>query len=289
MTVGPSPTIGGLPAKRPVVEIVLDKIRGVGNAIRTFRNWPQVLFRCALSYATARGPEFVARTRTGLVLSSPADPLSRWPIFEVLAYDAYHLDRIEGLDAADEAVVLDIGAHVGAFSIGFASRFPNARVTCFEPAPLALSFLHRNVELNGLEGRVRVIEEAVGAVERVATLYGAGASCENSLQSAAGAPGPQVRVTTLAAALQRVGGFADLVKLDCEGSEYEIVLDGRSDLGRSVGQILLEYHAIPGRSWTELRNHLEHQGFTSRWHEPHRSGYGMAYFVGVIRGSRRGG
>lgn len=272
-------------------EVALEKVRGVGLAIRAFRNWPQVVSRCVLSYVTPGGPEFVARTRTGLVVSSPNDPGSRWPIFEVLAYDAYHLDRIEGLDAADEIVVLDIGAHVGAFAIGFADRFPKARVTCYEPAPLALSYLRRNVEANGLEGRVHVVGEAVGAVERVATLYGAGASCENSLHPAAGAAGPQVRVSAFATALQRVGGFADLVKLDCEGSEYEIVVDGQSEVWRSVGRILLEYHSVLGHSWTELHERLEQLGFVLRWHEPHRRGlgYGMAYFVGDLSERARGG
>lgn len=53
----------------------------------------------------------------------------------------------------DSAVLWDIGANVGQFSIYAAAR-PGVRVLAFEPAAASYANLNENIELNGLEGRV---------------------------------------------------------------------------------------------------------------------------------------
>jgi FkbM family methyltransferase len=61
-------------------------------------------------------------------------------------------------------VVLDIGAHVGFFTIPIAQRA--AQVHAFEPNPESAHYLHINVEQNGLLSKVVEHPIALGSQEQ---------------------------------------------------------------------------------------------------------------------------
>jgi hypothetical protein len=52
-----------------------------------------------------------------------------------------------------------------------------------------------------------------------------------------------------------------LVKLDCEGSEYDIILHSRADSWRSVQRVVLEYHPVKGVGPSALLKRLRQLGF----------------------------
>jgi len=57
---------------------------------------------------------------------------------------------------------LDVGANVGSYTL-LASGVCKARTISFEPDPQTMALLRRNIDLNGLDGRVLVEQTAVGA------------------------------------------------------------------------------------------------------------------------------
>jgi hypothetical protein len=60
--------------------------------------------------------------------------------------------------------VAEAGACYGYFSLLMADLVgPQGRLTVFEPNPDAAALLQRNLEMNGLAGRVRLMRAAVGA------------------------------------------------------------------------------------------------------------------------------
>lgn len=75
------------------------------------------------------------------------------------------VDRAKSCDA-----FLDVGANIGLYSIAVA-RATEAEVIAFEPDPRNLAQLHANLFLNGLESRVRVRAEAVGAAPGEAAFF----------------------------------------------------------------------------------------------------------------------
>jgi FkbM family methyltransferase len=74
----------------------------------------------------------------------------------------YEHDLLEPLSwlLSDGDTVVDVGANIGNHTAYFAIAC-NATVHAFEPNPLAVRYLRANVELNGLESRVHLHEEAV--------------------------------------------------------------------------------------------------------------------------------
>lgn len=151
---------------------------------------------------------------------------------EIVAYelsnDCYGLDRI---DFAPGDVVLDVGAHVGLFSAYVGLRHPGVLVHAFEPFPDNFENLRETVGRNRLSN-VRLHRLALsgdGRPLKMATnpLNSGGATC-HSLTLAHGAA-DMIPSATLDGVFDALGlERCKLLKIDCEGSEYEILNATRS-------------------------------------------------------------
>ncbi|MBX7164804.1 MAG: FkbM family methyltransferase [Pirellulales bacterium] len=160
-------------------------------------------------------------------------------VAEIWRDDVYRLDELRGPIRR----VLDVGAHIGSFTTRLLERFPDAEVVCIEPHPEAQAALARN-----LGGRAQVLEAAVacgGGPWRLVEPDERRAPSNARLTNGTGPGHPVRQVWSLDALLDWLGwSEVDLVKLDCEGSEAD-VLSSLGDGGR-VGTMVGEYHG--GRS-----------------------------------------
>ncbi|MDQ6617439.1 MAG: FkbM family methyltransferase [Actinomycetota bacterium] len=177
-------------------------------------------------------------------------------VFALATYDA------PGIDWKAARNIVDIGANVGAATIWMARRAPDARIVAIEPSPDALQSLRHNVRANGLDARVTVIGCAVGASAGTALLATEGTSVSRRLGSDNGSA-VLVPVNSLASVLDDTGmADVDVIKMDCEGAEFEIVPSLGGDLLGRVRAIIGEYHPFPGRGPKDLRRELESAGFS---------------------------
>jgi len=132
--------------------------------------------------------------------------------------------------------VLDVGAHIGYFSLLAATRVgPTGRVWSFEPDPRNRDLLKRNVEANGFGDRIHVVPKAIGATEGETKLYryqaDSGSSSLFSRQATITDTVP-IHATTLDRWAELEGWPAvDFVKMDVEGAEWT-ALAGMAELNR---------------------------------------------------------
>jgi FkbM family methyltransferase len=166
-------------------------------------------------------------------------------------------------------LVIDIGAHVGAFTL--AAAFRGARVLSFEPMPHNHAQLLKNLRINGVDDRVAAYAVAVsGSSTSVELHFKEGETC-----SATSFPSmnpewseTETRIRTLtvpALSLQDIFvehdiKSCDCVKLDCEGGEYSLFRNADRSLLRRIDTIVLEYH--PNGDVAELVDILRDTGFT---------------------------
>lgn len=163
------------------------------------------------------------------------------------------------LPRKDVKFIVDLGANVGFTSIYFLNSYPDAEIVAFEPHPEHFGQAQLNVGSNAGASRVKLFNKAVGARDRSLWLSSGGTS--SALRDADSASGGfEVEVTDLFAALgtRRI----DLLKMDIEGSEYELLADPRfREL--DIGAIVLEWHSRGGglvdKEWCEAR--LREMGF----------------------------
>jgi len=220
-----------------------------------------------------RGAETTTlRLRNGMVIEGAPGALIV-PLYKEIWYrDEYGL----GADPLPPgAVVIDVGANIGMFAVYAVVAGGASRVVAFEPFPDSFALLRRNAEQNRLAAIApRPLAIAGHAGRR--QLFLAGRHGTNSLFGGAGET-VSVECLTLADVLARESiDRCHFLKLDCEGAEYEILLESPADVLARIERIALEYHdAKTSHTHGELRTWLERNGFsvTSRDHLPSRSGY----------------
>jgi FkbM family methyltransferase len=138
------------------------------------------------------------------------------------------------------AVVVDIGAHVGYFTLLFSSLVgPRGRVLAFEPDPQNVEILRRNVARRGA-GNVEVVGQAVSDFDGRAKLYRTPLSMGHSLHSVKqNLDQVIVDVGTLDGVLERRGiETLRFVKIDVEGAEPD-VLRGMRRLAAGAPDLVL--------------------------------------------------
>ncbi len=123
---------------------------------------------------------------------------------------------------------VDVGANIGSYTV-LAAAVCGAEVIAVEPDPGTMIALKRNIEVNGIEGRVRLVEAALGAQEGTAQ-FTVGLDTMNRMATGADASVREVQVMTL----DDVVGDRNpvLLKLDVEGFETEVFAGAKATLAK---------------------------------------------------------
>lgn len=144
-------------------------------------------------------------------------------------------------------VVLDIGAHVGMFTIPLAREHPQVRFFAYEPNAENYANLHHNVQRAGLENVTLVRAGVWGNTAdllNVQDRHNTGRSRTHAIATPAptlAEPSEVCRGMTLDD-IRATWNLGDIrvLKMDCEGAEYQ-ALRSSHDL-RRVDNLLLEVH-----------------------------------------------
>jgi FkbM family methyltransferase len=228
------------------------------------------------------------RTRAGSTFTVPPGDKTWWTIVEVFGQDSYRLADLAVDGGAP--MILDVGANIGAFAIAVCARWPEARVICFEPAPIAYDALVKNIEQNGCVDRVETAAKAVTGRSWVSTVTlferPADSSTSTVVESLAGRPDSspghwtQVSAVALDDIVGSIAGSVHCLKLDVEGAEYDIVADTSLDTLRRFRCAVVEYHPVPGRELDELVKRFRSASMTwSHWERSTEPGRGTCWFT----------
>lgn len=223
-----------------------------------FRN-PYSVLGATAAGVLRRGGEVRFRVDDATVVA-PAVRGALFPVYEVFAEDAYRLQTlIAGLP--DDARVIDVGAHVGSFSIAVATALPKAEIWAYEASPSTARYLAATVAASGLEERIHANGEALAATAGSVMLHDVGVGSPlSSTTIRVGAPTVSVPAITVDEVFARVGAPVDLVKIDAEGIEYDLLLLSDPQHWATVSRIVLEYHEVPGHGPEQIIERLGEAG-----------------------------
>lgn len=190
----------------------------------------------------------------GVSLSAP-DADTAWMVALQIAVGEY---RWPGLTPKTGWRVVDVGANIGVFAL-WAERL-GASVTAYEPEPRTYASLVANVAGRRVSPtQAALVGQAVPAVRLYLseldstrhTVVGKEIESGEELREFVDVP-----TVTLA---DVVGSGCDLLKLDCEGAEFEALLGADDETLRRARRIILEFHRIAG-SPKEVVDRLEVAG-----------------------------
>lgn len=185
---------------------------------------------------------------------------------------------------ADGDTAIDIGAHVGIYSVLMAARCGRGgRVVAFEPDPHSRKVIARNVALNPQLRAPEIEASACSDRAGVASFFTGHGDARSALIPA-GIPNPeaiQVQLVGLDEYLAARGLAPQAVKIDAEGAEVRI-LKGATKLLTSKAAILCELHPYAwkdfGNSFDELTEIVARSGRWMRYLDSTQTLRGMPHY-----------
>jgi FkbM family methyltransferase len=180
--------------------------------------------------------QITVRLETGerISIRRPPEP-DLYTAHEVFAAEIYSSPRPLPPDSVGR--IIDVGANVGCTVIHWCRNYPRARIDAVEPHPESRSRLVYNVKINGFDDRVTVHPFAAGSSN------GDGFLTDDGLKSAlivdTGIGGIPIKIVDF---FGLVGDEpVDILKIDCEGGEYPILMDPRFE-GFRARALVMEWH-----------------------------------------------
>lgn len=188
-------------------------------------------------------PDGFSLAPNGIEMDTEDDPIgSVTKIIMREIEQSYDLDSIP-FEPGD--VVIDAGAHVGIVSIYLALKCPRLRIIALEPIPVNYELLCRNIVANNVENRVTAQQTALTSDGRSIILRGEGHKNSGGYSEFGNGDSFRVPSVTLADIfVEHNIETCKLLKLDVEGSEYEIILSDPEILKR-VQYLRGELHKPP--------------------------------------------
>lgn len=213
----------------------LRQIAYVPAIIRTVQNW----FPFLLSYAGLTSAAGTYILRNGIRIRTK-DGVESENVAVTFVKKEY--GTVE-----NGSVVIDVGAGIGDFALLAALTSKNTCVFAFEPMKENFDTMLENIRLNGAEGVVVPFRQAVaGRTERRTFFTGNNSNAHSLFSQATGSRvGVSIDCISLKDLFDRNKiSRCDLMKMDCEGAEYEILYSTPPEYLARIGELRLEYHHI---------------------------------------------
>jgi FkbM family methyltransferase len=177
---------------------------------------------------------------------------------------ATFLDNEYGTLPVKGRIVIDIGANIGDTPIYFALRGAD-KVIGLEPFPKNYEIAKKNIELNNLSNRIILLLAGCAATQGYITID------PDYLSSITSAlvdfkKGVRVPLLTLDNILKEYNASSKdiILKMDCEGCEYEIILSANEDTLQKFYYIQIEYHS----GYIQIKEKLQKSGFEVSFTRP---------------------
>jgi FkbM family methyltransferase len=242
-------------------------IGSIFRIIAGFRNWPKTISLFLRPKATG---EYSIKLRHAPITLNVRGAMDVWAVKETFLDEFY---TRYGVPMQDGWTVVDIGAGIGDFSIYAAFGRPDAKVYAFEPYPGSFLLLNENLEQNTIENVFPFQQAVWGNAGELTLDLSVGEPLQFSSREVVVESGKarqiKVNAVTLADVLtEHALDSVDLLKLDCEGAEYEILMNAPEDTLAKIQRIVMEYHNVDDEHMhTQLIRFLEAAGYTVSWEQ----------------------
>jgi len=235
----------------------------LGQIVRAYANWPEVLRE-----TLPGGPDgqLMVRCRSGLRMMVRRGTSDMYIVSEGMAYGAYRSVNPILASGRGPRTVVDLGGHIGVFSLLCAQADPDVRVVVFEPGPDNIAMLRRNAELNpGVGSRIEAHEAAVGAGPGHA-YWELDARDPSGSHIVEGGRGQRVELVGMKQIIAACPHPIACMKIDVEGGEYALLDGSDPEDWAGVPAVLVELHPDPAgvsspERWLERMREL---GFVER-------------------------
>ena len=180
------------------------------------------------------------KTRTGITIKIRNIPSTDIHIFTEIWLNNEYSEK--GFEIKNSDVIIDIGAHIGLFTLWASQYCKKGKIICVEPEPDNFEILQKNKDKNKILN-VKYYNAALSHKSgKIKLSRNEKDSASHSILKK-GKNVFEINTITLKNIFEENElSKCDLLKLDCEGSEFEILLNLEGDIYKKIKKICLEYH-----------------------------------------------
>jgi len=157
--------------------------------------------------------------------------------------------------------VVDVGANIGDSAIYFALKGAK-HVYAFEPYPYSYNIAMKNIKLNHLEDNITLLNEGCGKSGFVTIKEDYENTGRTTLKKFK--EGKKIKIENLDEIVKKFNLRHAALKVDCEGCEYDLILNASDEALRAFNQIIIEYHY----GYRNLVKRLRKAGFKVKYSAP---------------------
>ncbi len=151
-------------------------------------------------------------------------------------------------------VVVDVGAHIGTFSMKCYLRFPEVKILSFEASKESYEILRQNILNNGLSDRVKTFHEAVASENGTVKLFHdiEKGNWGHTITKKISEDYETVKSSNLATIFENNGiNNIDLIKFNCEGAEFDIIINSPIEILEKINLAIILYHCDLVKNFTK--------------------------------------
>lgn len=199
-------------------------------------------------------------------------------------FDDIYLSRLPSMIFEKGNIsVIDIGANIGYFSLALLARTPKARIFAFEPHPYCFEQLQAYKENYGSYD-LKIFNKAVGGQNGQLVLNTSKtdgfATMSSIFKNKNKQESFEVESVTLASVVEKEKlDVIDILKMDCEGSEYPIIYNTPDEVLKIIRSMCIETHqgTEDNESLNALVTYLEKKEYHVEYVDEGETGYIWAW------------
>ena len=249
---------------------MIKKVKGLfvylTGGYQILSNWPAFYIDLFRFLFKLKNKNVVYKLRDGKIIKVHPNSLALNHVFYTV-YLKSEYDRLEKFKIEEKDIVIDIGAHLGFFTIKAAKQACNGIVHALEPFSMHYKLLKDNILSNKIKN-VKFYNQAISdkANELVFyyTLHGdPGDTSLFKINPMEKTYEEKVKSISLNDFFQREQiEQCNFLKIDCEGAEYSILMNADSTTLNKIQKIAMEWHRFePDHDPKRLANFLKERGF----------------------------
>ena len=163
----------------------------------------------------------------------------------------------------DDDVIIDVGAHIGCFTIDVAKKARKGKIIALEPTKKSYELLKENIKINNFQN---IIADNLGIWKKtdIISLYtNENDSIGNNLFKKTNQI-EEINVISLSECIEKYDiEKIDFLKMDCEGAEFEIILGLTDETLKKIKKMSIEVHMMRKEFAVEdLMKFLQQHDFT---------------------------
>ena len=213
----------------------MNKIQLILKARKTFSNWQTLI---GVYFKTIKKENIILETKNNIKIKIRTNSTDIMQLGTVWLTEDYEMP---GFSINKEDIVIDIGAHIGLFSL-FASQYcKNGKIFSYEPIKENYNILKENIKVNKIENIISFNSAVSKQTNKLKIFINSDDSAHSIFESEKNFI--EVDSTTIKSIFDKNKiENCNLLKFDCEGAEYQIIESIPKEYFFKIEKMIIEYH-----------------------------------------------